>query len=129
MIQTIAEHPAIAVGFSAVLIATVGYFLRKVDVKVDLTSAAVASIKVDISNQLFSMREDIKKDIIEAFNSTCVERQGSCARLQQAKLDSIMSANVAICAKLSRLDDERREVWSIQRRWNDKVETCIYKDK
>ena len=129
MIQDIAEHPALAAGLLAILLAVIGYFFKKVDNKIDENTKMTTALQVNIPLQLATMRSDLKDDIVEAFNNTCVERQGSCARLQQAKLDTITATNSAICAKLGRLDAERKEAWSLQRRWNDKIETTIYSDK
>ena len=129
MIQDIAEHPALAAGLLAILLAVIGYFFKKVDSKIDENTKMTTALQVNIPLQLATMRSDLKDDIVEAFNSICVERQGSCSRLQQAKLDTIMATHTAICAKLGRLDEERKEAWSLQRRWNDKIESTIYSDK
>jgi outer membrane murein-binding lipoprotein Lpp len=129
MFATITDHPEFVVGATCLLLGVVGYFLKKVDNKIDLTATIVSTLKAEIPLQLATMRSDLKEDIVDAFNSICVERQGSCSRLQQAKLDTIMATNTAICAKLGRLDEERKEAWSLQRRWNDKIETTIYSDK
>jgi len=129
MFTTITDHPEIIVGVSCILLGVVGYFLKKVDNKIDSTATIVSTLKTEIPLQLATMRNDLKEDIVEAFNNICVERQGSCSRLQQAKLDTITATNSAICAKLGRLDAERKEAWSLQRRWNDKIESTIYSDK
>lgn len=129
MIETIREHPAAVGGIVVLLIAIVVYFLKKVDNKIDNHASLINTMQAELKIQLATMRADLKEDIVEAFNDTCTERQGSCARLQQAKLDTIQATHTAICAKLARLDQERREAWSEQRRWNDKVETTIYADR
>ena len=129
MLDHLLDHTGFIAGGVAILLAIVGYFLKKVDTKIDENTKTTTAIQVSLPLQLSNMRSDIKDDIVEAFNNTCVERQGSCARLQQAKLDTITATNSAICAKLGRLDAERKEAWSLQRRWNDKIETTIYSDK
>jgi hypothetical protein len=129
MLTTISSHPGIAAGIISILLVLLGYFIRKVDRKIDAHSEMINAIKTDLTLQLATMRSDIKEDTTEAFSTICIERQGSCSKLQDAKLQVITATNTAICAKLSRLDDERREDWNIQRRWNDKVETTIYKDR
>ena len=129
MITAVQEHPAVAASIIGVLMFILGYFIRKVDKKIETHSDMITAIKGDLTLQLVTMRGNIKEDIVEAFNDTCTERQGSCSRLQQAKLDTLTATHTAICAKLARLDTERREAWGEQRRWNDKIETTIYKDR
>ena len=129
MIQTIQEHPATTAGIITLLLAALIYFVKKIDRKIDTHSDLITEVKSELALQLATQRSDIKDDVIAAFNDTCGERQGSCARLQQAKLETIQATHAAICAKIARLDEERREAWSQQRRWNDKVETTIYSDK
>jgi hypothetical protein len=128
MIATIQDHPDVVASFVGVLMLILGYFIRKVARKIDTHSEMITTIKGDLTLQLVTMRSNIKDDIVEAFNDICTERQGSCSRLQQAKLDTLTATHTAICAKLARLDEERRETWGVQRRWNDKIETTIYKD-
>ena len=128
MIATIQDHPDVVASFVGVLMLILGYFIRKVARKIDTHSEMITTIKGDLTLQLVTMRSNIKDDIVEAFNAICTERQGSCSRLQQAKLDTLTATHTAICAKLARLDDERRESWGVQRRWNDKIETTIYRD-
>ena len=129
MIATIQEHPAVVAGFIGTLIFLLGYFVRKVDKKIDIHSDILLSTKSDLTLQLSNMRNELKTDITTVFNEICSERQGSCSRLQQAKLDTMTATHTAICAKLSRLDEERKNDWNQQRKWNDKVETTIYKDR
>jgi hypothetical protein len=129
MIQTISEHPAVTAGIIGTLVAVVVYFLRKVAGKIDDHSTLISGLSAELKVQLATMRSNIKEDVSRAFNEICAERQGSCSRLQQAKLDTLTATHVAICAKLARLDQERRDDWSEQRRWNDKIETTIYRDK
>ena len=128
MIATIQDHPDVVASFVGVLMLILGYFIRKVARKIDTHSEMITTIKGDLTLQLVTMRSNIKDDIVEAFNDICTERQGSCSRLQQAKLDTLTATHTAICAKFARLDEERRETWGVQRRWNDKIETTIYKD-
>jgi len=128
MIATIQDHPDVVASFVGVLMLILGYFIRKVARKIDTHSEMITTIKGDLTLQFVTMRSNIKDDIVEAFNDICTERQGSCSRLQQAKLDTLTATHTAICAKLARLDEERRETWGVQRRWNDKIETTIYKD-
>ena len=128
MIATIQDHPAFAAGIISILLVLLGYFIKKVDKKIEAHSDMITATKGDLTVQLITMRANIKDDIVEAFNEICTERQGSCSKLQQAKLDLLTATHQAICAKLARLDEERRDAWSVQRRWNDKIETTIYKD-
>lgn len=129
MIQTIQDHPAFAAGFISLLLAVVIYFARKLDRKIDEHSSLISEVKTELKIQLATHRDDIKEDVTEAFNTICCERQGSCVKLQEAKLATIQATNTAICAKLARLDEERRDAWSHQRRWNDKIETTVYSDR
>ena len=129
MLQTISDHPAFALGVIAALIAIIGYFIKKVLSKIDTHAETINAIKLDLAVQLANARMNFKEDMTAVFNDTCSERQGSCSRLQQAKLDTLTATHAAICAKLGRLDIERRESWTDQRRWNDKIETTIYKDR
>jgi len=129
MLQTISDHPSVAGSIIGILIFLLGYFIRKVDRKIDIHSDMIVATKSDLILQLANMRSELKTDITTVFNEICSERQGSCSRLQQAKLDTMTATHTAICAKLSRLDEERKNDWNQQRRWNDKVETTIYKDR
>jgi cell division protein FtsB len=129
MIDTIKDHPGLAAGIMGLLVAIVVYFAKKLDTKIDGHSNLIAEVKTELKVQLATNREDIKEDIIEVFNNVCGERQGACAKLQQAKLETLQATNAAICAKIARLDEDRREAWMQQRRWNDKIETTIYADK
>jgi hypothetical protein len=129
MLQTISDHPGFTLGIIAALMTIITYFIRKVLSKIDTHTETINAIKLELVTQLSDIRVKFREDMTVIFNNTCEERQGSCARLQQAKLDTLTSTHVAICAKLGRLDTERREAWSEQRRWNDKIETNIYKDK
>ena len=129
MLQSIQEHPALAAGLIGVLLAIVVYFARKIDNKIDEHTNLITDIKTELTVQLATHRDDIKTDVTSAFNDICCERQGMCSKLQEAKLGTLQATNVAICAKLARLDEERRDAWTHQRRWNDKIESTIYSDK
>ena len=129
MIQTIQANPGVTATILGLLLGVVIYFARKLDKKIDDHSTLIVEVKTELAVQLATQRSDLKEDIIEIFNDTCVERQGACARLQQAKLETIQATHQAICAKLARIDEERREAWGHQRRWNDKIETTVYTEK
>jgi hypothetical protein len=129
MLQTILDHSGFVMGIIIFLLGIIGYFIKKVLTRIDLHTDIINSVKLDLATQLVNIRLNLREDMTIIFNNTCEERQGSCARLQQAKLDTLTSTHSAICAKLGRLDTERRDAWSEQRRWNDKIETTIYKDK
>jgi hypothetical protein len=122
LLTTISDHPAVAIVLIAFLVAVLGYFIRQVLSKIDEHALTITALKLDLVTQLSGMRINFKEDITVLFNDTCSERQGACSRLQQAKLDTMQATHQAICAKLSRLDSERKEAWSEQRRWNDKYE-------
>jgi hypothetical protein len=129
MLQTISDNPSVVGSIIGILIFILGYFIKKVDRKIDNHSDMIIATKSDLILQLANMRNELKSDITTVFNEICSERQGSCSKLQQDKLDTMTATNTAICAKLARLDEERRNDWNQQRRWNDKIETTIYKDK
>jgi len=128
MLQTISEHPGFALGAIAALLGVIAYFIRKVLSKIDSHAETINAIKLDLGVQLANSRLLFREDMTSIFNDTCSERQGSCARLQQAKLDTLTATHTAICAKLGRLDVERKEAWSEQRRWNDKLEDMVYRN-
>lgn len=125
MLSLISDHPGIALGFIGILTSILVYFIKKVDSKVD----TISSIKSDIVIQLQNIRVEIRNDLTQAFNSICAERQGSCAKLQDQKLQSIIGANQAICNKIAKLDLERKEDWQEQHKWNQKIENIVYKEK
>ena len=129
MIDTIKDHPGFAAGIMGLLVAVVIYFAKKLDNKIDSHTDLISEVKTELRIQLATNRDDIKADITEAFNDVCGERQGACSRLQQAKLETLQATHSAICAKIARLDEDRREAWTQQRRWNDKIETTIYSDR
>lgn len=127
MLQTISDHPGFALGAIVALMGIIGYFIRKVLTRIDIHADTITAIKLELVTQLANIRMNLREDMAAVFNDTCAERQGSCARLQQAKLDTLTATHTAICAKLGRLDVERKEAWSEQRRWNDKLENAVYK--
>ncbi len=111
------------------LLGLIAYFLRKTDKKVDanaekleLFRADIVEFKGDIKTQISTMRDDLKEDMIEIFNDTCHERQGSCSRLQDTKMAALEAREHTICAKIAKLESDRREDWGEQRRWNQRWE-------
>ena len=129
MLSTISEHPGFALSIIGIFGAILGYFIKKVLAKIDDHANMITELKLNLTTQLSNARLNLREDMTTIFNDTCTERQGSCARLQQAKLDTLQATHAAICAKLGRLDEERKNDWIQQRRWNDKLETTIYKDR
>lgn len=127
MIQTVAEHPGFTLAVISLCGVVLGYFLRKVLSSIDSHAEMINALKMDLAVQLANSRADLKEDIASVFNDTCSERQGSCSRLQQAKLDTLQATHQAICAKIGRIDLERKEAWAEQRRWNDKLEEKVYR--
>jgi hypothetical protein len=125
MLGTISDHPSVAIALIVFLVAILGYFIKQVLSKIDEHALTISALKLELVTQLSSMRVNFKEDITVLFNDTCSERQGACSRLQQAKLDTMQATHQAICAKLSRLDSERKEAWGEQRRWNDKYEVEV----
>lgn len=132
--MSIAFDTSTLVAGSGVLVLIVGYFLRKVDVKVDRTSAAVSALgadiqvfKVEVKNQISEVREDIKEDMVTVFNTTCHERQGACSILQETKMKAAEARASHICAKIARLEAERKDDWRLQRGWNERVEDKLNK--
>jgi hypothetical protein len=127
MLTVISDHPGFALGIITISGVILGYFIRKVLNKIDTHTEMISELKLDLTTQLSDARINLRKDMTVIFNDTCTERQGSCSRLQQAKLDTLQATHAAICAKLGRLDVERKEAWAEQRRWNDKLETVVYR--
>jgi hypothetical protein len=127
MLSVISKYPEFALGAIVTLAGILSYFIKKVLTSIDNHASMITELKLNLTTQLADVRVDFRNDIISVFNDTCEERQGSCARLQQAKLDTLQATHTAICAKLGRLDVERKEAWSEQRRWNDKLEDKVYK--
>jgi hypothetical protein len=127
MLTVISEHPGFALGIITISGVVLGYFIKKVLSKIDVHADLISALKLDLTTQLSNARVNLREDIVSIFNDTCTERQGSCARLQQAKLDTLQATHAAICAKLGRIDVERKESWAEQRRWNDKIETVVYR--
>lgn len=127
MLQTISEHPGFALGVIGVFGTILGYFIKKVLARIDDHATMMVDLKLDLTTQLANARLNFREDIVTIFNNTCAERQGSCAQLQQSKLETLQATHTAICAKLGRLDVERKEAWAEQRRWNDKLETIVYR--
>lgn len=127
MLQTISDHPGFALGIISIFGVALGYFIKKVLSRIDTHADMINALKLDLAIQLANARANLKEDMAAVFNDTCSERQGSCSRLQQAKLDTLQATHTAICAKLGRLDVERKEAWAEQRRWNDKLETVVYR--
>jgi hypothetical protein len=127
MLTVISDHPGFALGIITISGVILGYFIKKVLTKIDTHTEMISELKLDLTTQLSDARINLRKDMTVIFNDTCTERQGSCSRLQQAKLDTLQATHAAICAKLGRLDVERKEAWAEQRRWNDKFETVVYR--
>jgi hypothetical protein len=127
MLTVISDHPGFALGIITISGVILGYFIKKVLTKIDTHTEMISELKLDLTTQLSDARINLRKDMTVIFNDTCTERQGSCSRLQQSKLDTLQATHAAICAKLGRLDVERKEAWAEQRRWNDKFETVVYR--
>jgi hypothetical protein len=127
MLTVISDHPGFALGIITISGVILGYFIKKVLTKIDTHTEMISELKLDLTTQLSDARINLRKDMTVIFNDTCTERQCSCSRLQQAKLDTLQATHAAICAKLGRLDVERKEAWAEQRRWNDKFETVVYR--
>lgn len=106
----------------AVLLGICIYFLKKTDKKVEQNAEKLDEFRVEIKTQISTMRDDLKEDMIEIFNATCHERQGSCSKLQDTKLAALEAREHTICAKIARLESERKEDWGEQRRWNQRWE-------
>lgn len=118
---------SIVLAGSGVLLLIIGYFLRKVDVKVDNTSSSVNGLATEIKLFKAEIRSDIKEDMINVFNATCHERQVACATLQETKIKTGEARDSHICAKIAKLEAERKDDWRVQRSWNDKIEDKLNK--
>lgn len=123
--------PAV-LGIGSILVGLVVYFLKKTDRKIDETSEKLDELNKDIikfraevTTHISTVREDIKEDMIEVFNAACHERQSACSKLQDAKLTAIESREHTICAKIARLEAERKDDWGEQRKWNQRWEDKI----
>lgn len=140
MLQTISSNPGVAAGFMALLIAVIGYFLKKILTKIDDHSSIINTLQNNLTLQLADARIKFREDVITIFNSTCSERQGSCSQLQDSKLHAIQVAQQAMCSKLAKLDETRKEQWNKledarkdqwgqQRRWNERIEGVVYSER
>lgn len=140
MLQTISSNPGVTAGLMGVLIAVIGYFLKKILTKIDDHHTIISALQSNLTIQLADARIKFREDVITIFNSTCSERQGSCSALQDAKLNSIQVAQQAMCSKLAKLDETRKDQWSRleearkdqwgqQRRWNERIEGVVYSER
>lgn len=121
------DIPTTAIG--GALLGLCIYFFKKADKKVDENAAQIlelrsdfAELKTDTKVQIASLRDDLKEDMIEIFNGACHERQVACKELQEIKVKGIESREVNICNKIRRLEEQRSEDWSEQKRWNTRIE-------
>ena len=112
-------------GAATVMVGVTAFFLRKIDSKIDHTAAQASAL----SEKILTIRDDLKEDMVEIFNYTCHERQGSCARLQEVKLNAIEHQAKTVCAKLATLGVERERRWDKQEALNEKFKSHIYKTK
>jgi hypothetical protein len=92
---------------NSTLFAVLGYFLKKVDKRIDDTARTV---------------EGIEDRIVARFNVVCEERQEACSALQGERLGHVKHTQSSFCGKLDKLEEQRREDWRHQRAWNEKIE-------
>ena len=119
-------------GGGAILATVTAYFLRKVHSRVEDNAEKIGELKTDfktlrveLRGDVIQMRDDIKEDIIEIFNDVCHERQAGCAARQDLKMIGVETRERAICIKLDKLEEARREAWREQKQWNEKVENRL----
>ena len=108
-------------GGGAAMIAIVGYFLRKVDSKVDDNASVVAGLRQSISE----MRNGIRDDITVIFNTICHERQDACNKLQDIKFTSSNAGHAQVCSKFAQLNTDRKDNWREQKEWNRRMEDLV----
>jgi hypothetical protein len=115
-----------------VALGVVGYFLKKTHDKIEGTSTAITALSKEMGMQVDLLKEKIAKEtktsrdeIVEIFQDICHERQGACARLQEAKLVAVENASKATCAKLQALASDRERRWEKQGEVNDRFKAHL----
>jgi len=108
-------------GGGAAMIAVVGYFLRKVDIKVDDNASVVNGLRTSMSE----MRSGIRDDITLLFNTICHERQGACVKLQDIKFASGDATDSHICSRFAQLSADIKDNFRDQKEWNRRMEDLV----
>lgn len=134
-------------GGGLIMMTVVGYFLKKTYTKIDDTSDAVIELgksfadKVEEIDENFSKKIDqlefkleaetksTKTEIVQIFQDICHERQGSCGRLRDAKLDIITVATKNCCVKIQKVIDDRERKWDKQEQLNEQFKTHLYQTR
>lgn len=115
-----------AIFTTVTLVSVIGYFLKrllnKIEEKVDTFTQDINQVRVQIAG----LSGEFSKSAIEIFNTICKERQSSCVKLHENRFRTLEDGDKHTCHKIEHLENERKESWTLQRRWNEKIEKRIF---
>ena len=109
---------ALGISLTAVLIPIVGFFLKKIHDKVEGSSENINKMRIDMAG----LGGEFSKNVTEAFNSVCKERQDHWCRLHEARFKALELSDQLNCNKIHRLEADRKESWVEQKVWNNRIE-------
>jgi hypothetical protein len=107
---------------TTVILLILGYFLRKIDAKVDSSAKDINMIRL----QMAGLSAEFQKNITDTFNEVCKERQNSCVVSQNFRFKSLEESDKHNCQKIDHLEKQRKEAWEEQKKWNDRVERKLF---
>lgn len=115
-----------AIFTTVTLVSVIGYFLKrllnKIEEKVDTFTNDINQVRVQIAG----LSGEFSKSAIEVFDKICKERQVSCGRFHETRFRTLEDGDKHNCQKIEHLEDERKEAWTQQRRWNERIEKRIF---
>lgn len=118
------------------LVGVVTFFLKKTYDKFDETGKAVTELAKSVDQRMDKLEIQMgvetkaaRTEITQIFQDICHERQGSCARLQEAHLKAVEMTAKTACSKVDRIIEDRDRRWERQENFNDKVKRVLYQTK
>lgn len=99
----------------------IGYFLKKQNEKIEGVDSKITNLQTNLRADVLNN----KKEIIMMFQDICHERQLSCGKVQDVRLDGLHKEGKSICEKVNRIKEDRGEKWRNQERINDAVKILM----
>jgi hypothetical protein len=129
-------------GIGSLLVAIISYFLKKTNDKLEATATAVNNMEVKvttiegkISSIMASMEsrfahsmDGLEAKLVETFQRICHERQESCGKVQDLRIESLRRETHAFCQKLHAVSEDRAKKWERQETLNDNFRTHLARD-
>jgi hypothetical protein len=129
-------YDPIITGTFSLLMGVVAYFLRRVHMQVDENGRAVVQFKAEVDRRFAQVEQKIedtaketRKELIEMFGTQCHERQDSCGKLRDAKLEKVENKCRTQCEQIRRMEEDRNKKWDRQESVNDQFRAVLHGSK